>query len=116
MTSTKGKNQAAWAKGKHRRENGRETAPHPPTVAATWSKISGRDLDLVRMDLGLTEAEMAAVLGTNLSGYRGLRSGPGTIIGATVKLVALLRSFPKEQRQAVIAFLMSPEAPTLPPA
>lgn len=105
------KNRAAWARGMHRRENGRHTAPPPPAVALTWSRISGPDLDLVRIELGLTESEMATILGLNVPAYRGWRSGEGMLTGPVVKLIALVRSLRLDEREKVTSFLLSQEAP-----
>jgi hypothetical protein len=102
-----------WSAGDRRREE--QKAPSPLKVKDTWQRIPHTALEGIRLLLGLSEIEMSRLLGIEKNAYLALQRGPGAIIGPAVKLLALLRSVPAETRGQMIAFLVSPAMPTLPP-
>lgn len=98
-----------WAGDKRRpekRASQKVIAPH-----LTWEIISGKALDGIRIELGLTEPELAKLLGMKLPTFQSLLAGDGKIIGPAVKLIALLRAMEPDQRKAAIAFMLSRRYP-----
>jgi DNA-binding transcriptional regulator YiaG len=98
-----------WAGDKRRPEKQASQTVIAPHL--TWEIVSGKALDGIRIALGLTEPELAKLLGMKLPTLQNLQAGDGKIIGPAVKLLALLRAMEPEQRKAAVAFMLSSRYP-----
>lgn len=68
--------------------------------AIVYAPISPRD---VRMQAELTQAQMAALMGMSLSGYRKWEQGRRRVSGPAATLLRVIKHDPNAVRQALLA-------------